>query len=91
MSRGVTYEQAAAILGCHFSNVAKLIHKGDLTSTGKRGASLDRSKLRLSPNAALLTEQPRPPGQPASISGWTFAPIRTTSGCRLGRWPSCWA
>ena len=38
MSEGVTYEQAAAILGCHFSNVAKLIRKGDLTSTGKRGS-----------------------------------------------------
>jgi len=37
MSRGLTYEQAAAILGCHFSNVAKLVRKGELTSTGKRG------------------------------------------------------
>jgi len=47
MSDGVTYEQAAAILGCHFSNVAKLIRKGDLTSTGKRGASLSRAQARL--------------------------------------------
>ena len=39
MSDGLTYEQAATVLGCHFSNVAKLIRKGDLISTGKRGAS----------------------------------------------------
>jgi hypothetical protein len=36
MSPRLTYEQAAAILGCHFSNVAKLVRKGDLTSSGKR-------------------------------------------------------
>jgi hypothetical protein len=45
MSDGLTYDQAAAILGCHFSNVAKLIRKGDLTSTGKRGASLSREQV----------------------------------------------
>jgi excisionase family DNA binding protein len=45
MSDALTYEQAAAILGCHFSNVAKLIRKGDLTSTGKRGASLSREQV----------------------------------------------
>jgi hypothetical protein len=28
----VTYEQAAAILGCHVSNVPKLIRKGQLTA-----------------------------------------------------------
>ncbi len=42
MPDGLTYEQAAAILGCHFGNVAKLIRKGDPTSTGKRRASLTR-------------------------------------------------
>jgi excisionase family DNA binding protein len=45
MSDGLTYEQAAALLGCHFSNVAKLIRKGDLTSTGTRGASLSREQV----------------------------------------------
>ena len=45
MSDGLTYEQAAAILGCHVSNVAKLVRKGDLTSTGKRGASLSREQV----------------------------------------------
>jgi hypothetical protein len=35
MPDGITYQQAAAILGSHFSNVAKLIRKGDSTSTGK--------------------------------------------------------
>ena len=33
MLHGLTYEQAAAILGCHVSNVAKLIRKA-LTSRG---------------------------------------------------------
>ncbi len=28
----LTYEQAAEILGCHVSNVAKLVAKGDLNS-----------------------------------------------------------
>ena len=45
MSQGLTYEQAATILGCHFSNVAKLIRKGELTSTGKRGGSQSREQV----------------------------------------------
>jgi len=45
MSDGLTYEQAAAMLGCHVSNVAKLIRKGDLTSSGQRGASLNREQF----------------------------------------------
>ena len=61
MSDGLTYEQAAAILGCHFSNVAKLIRKGDLTSTGKRGASLNRSRSRPWPSAGCRASgQSRP-------------------------------
>ena len=31
MSDGLSYERAAAILGCHVSNVAELIRKGELT------------------------------------------------------------
>jgi len=30
----LTYQQAADVLGCHVSNVAKLIRKGELTSRG---------------------------------------------------------
>ncbi len=45
MSHALTYEQSAAILSCHMSNVAKLVRKGELTSTGKRGASLDRAQV----------------------------------------------
>jgi hypothetical protein len=45
VSQRLTYQQAAAILGCHVSNVPKLICKGDLTSTGKRGASLNREQV----------------------------------------------
>ena len=65
MSDGPTYEQAAAILGCHFSNVAKLIRKGDLTSTGKRGASLSREQVealaerRAAERAARRARSPR--------------------------------
>ena len=65
MSDGLTYEQAAAILGCHFSNVAKLIRKGDLTSTGKRGASLSREQVealaerRAAERAARAARPPR--------------------------------
>ena len=61
----ITYEQAAAILGCHFSNVAKLIRKGDLTSTGKRGASLNREQVealaerRAAERAAKAARPPR--------------------------------
>jgi excisionase family DNA binding protein len=41
----LSYSDAAAFLGCHVSNVAKLVAKGELTSTGKRGASLDRPQV----------------------------------------------
>ena len=76
MSDGLTYEQAAAILGCHFSNVAKLIRKGDLTSTGKRGASLSREQVEALAERRLPSERPGPPGHPASTSALTFAPTR---------------
>ena len=33
VARWITYTQAASILDCHFSNVAKLIRTGDLTSS----------------------------------------------------------
>ena len=65
MSEGVTFEQAAAILGCHFSNVAKLLRKGELTSTGKRGASLHRQQIealaarRAAASAAMATRSRR--------------------------------
>ena len=72
MSQGLTYEQAAAILGCHFSNMAKLIRKGDLTSMGRRGASLSRS--RPWPSVALLSKLPTRPGHRASTSVLTIAP-----------------
>ena len=45
MSPWVTYDTAAAILGCHVSNVPKLIRKGELTSTGKRGVCLNRKQV----------------------------------------------
>ena len=45
ISRGLTKSRQPQSLGCHCSNVAKLIRKGDLTSTGKRGASLSREQV----------------------------------------------
>jgi hypothetical protein len=53
----ISYKQAAAILGCHVSNVAKLAAKGELTSSGKRGGSLDRERVRRSPYAVPSSEQ----------------------------------
>ena len=49
MSDGLTYAQSAAILGCHFSNVAKLIRKGDLTS--RENAELPWIAIRSRPRA----------------------------------------
>ena len=45
MSEWVTYQQAAYILGCHVSNVPKLVARGELTSTGKRGRSFARDQV----------------------------------------------
>jgi hypothetical protein len=45
LSQGLTFEDSAAILGSHFSNLAVLIPKGDPTSTGKRGGSLPREHI----------------------------------------------
>lgn len=42
---GITYTKAATILGCHVSNVPKLIAKGELTSSGTRGASFAREEV----------------------------------------------
>jgi excisionase family DNA binding protein len=41
MSAWITYAEAADVLGCHVSNVPKLIHKGHLKSQGRvRSGSL---------------------------------------------------
>lgn len=45
MTTWVTYAEAAEILGCHVSNVAKLVEKGQLNSSGQRGASFDRNQV----------------------------------------------
>ena len=61
----ISYQQAAAILGCHVSNVAKLAAKGELTSSGQRGGSLDREKVealglrRAEERAARAARPPR--------------------------------
>jgi excisionase family DNA binding protein len=46
MAEWVTYAQAAELLGCHVSNVAKLVAKGQLQSRGYvRDGSLDRADV----------------------------------------------
>jgi hypothetical protein len=45
----ITYERAASILGCHISNVPKLIRKGELTSSRRSSRrnllSLDQAEV----------------------------------------------
>ena len=61
----ISYTQAAAILGCHVSTVAKLAAKGELTSSGQRWGSLDREKVealalrRAEERAARAARPPR--------------------------------
>ena len=66
MSHALTYAQAAAILECHLSNVAKLVAKGQLTSRGQvRDGALDRPEVealaerRAAKRAAKTTRSPR--------------------------------
>lgn len=59
MSEWVTYAQAAEILGCHISNVPKLVSKGQLTSRGRRGASFDRDRVEQLALARASTRRPR--------------------------------
>ena len=65
-SRRITYEQAADILGCHVSNVPKLVAKGLLTSSGQRGGSLDRLEVEVLASrrdAERDAREKRPPRQ----------------------------
>ena len=41
----ISHDHAADILGCHPSNVSRLVTRGLLTSTGERGASLSRQQV----------------------------------------------
>jgi excisionase family DNA binding protein len=59
MATRVTYFEASAILGCHVSNVAKLVAKGELTSTGRRGASLDREQVEALAERRVAERQAR--------------------------------
>lgn len=63
MSQQVTYVEAAEILGCHLSNIAKLIRKGELTSTRRRKGALLRAEVEtLAERRRMAREQlvPRP-------------------------------
>lgn len=65
MSEWVTYQQAALILGCHVSNVPKLVARGELISTGRRGRSFSRAQVedlarrRAAENEARTARPPR--------------------------------
>jgi hypothetical protein len=79
MSQGLAYGQAAAILGCPLSNVDKLIRRGGLISTGKRGASLNRRQVEALVERRAAERAAKATRHPVGISVWTFAPTMTTS------------
>jgi len=62
----ITYAEAAEILGCHYSNVPKLIRKGHLTSRGRVGdGALDRSEVEaLAERRRLASENFAPKPKP---------------------------
>ena len=72
VSERVTYAEAAAILGCHFSNVAKLIRKGHLSSTRRRDGALLRADVEA---LALRRQQQRAkPRQGPTLRGVDHRP-----------------
>jgi len=73
---GLTYEEAAAILGCHFSSVAKPIRKGEVTSTGRRGASSNRAQVEALAERALPGVRPEPAGHPRKYQRLALRPHR---------------
>jgi len=85
----ISYNQAAAILGCHVSNVAKLVAKGELTSTGKRGASLDLAQVEALGERRAAEREERAARLPSRISGSIIAPTKCTNGCHPARSRSC--
>jgi hypothetical protein len=69
----ITQIQAAEILGCHVSRVAKLVAKGELVSRGRHGrASLDRDQvLEL---RAKRVERAKAPKKPPRTRTGRFEP-----------------
>ncbi|ROR91145.1 helix-turn-helix domain-containing protein [Nocardioides aurantiacus] len=81
----ITHRQAAALLGCHPSNIAKLVEKGQLTSTGMRGpgvGTLDLVEVVQLREERIKAEQqrrwrydridPRPQGPPAELGDFEW-------------------
>jgi hypothetical protein len=85
----ISYEQAAVILGCHCSNVAKLIRKGELTSTGKRGASLSREQVEALAERRTAELAARAARSPRKYQRVDPRPTVTTSVSPSPRLPSC--
>ena len=67
MSGWITYQQAAAILGCHISNVPKLVAKRHLQTRGyKQKSNLDRAEVEALAERRRAEGQRRILRQPAS-------------------------
>jgi excisionase family DNA binding protein len=59
MTDRVTYAQAAEILGCHVSNVPKLVRRGHLTSTRRREGALERRQVEQLAEARRIEQEAR--------------------------------
>lgn len=81
----ITHAQAAALLGCHPSNIAKLVKKGHLTSTGLRGpgvgtldldevVQLREERIKAERERRLRYDRvdPRPQGPPAELGDFEW-------------------
>jgi hypothetical protein len=94
MPEWVTQTEAAAILGCHVSNIPKLLRKGILTSrkaTRRSLPSIDRGEVeawadRRSRERDMRASRPR-----ARINALAIARTRITSGFPPARWGCFWA
>lgn len=91
----ITHAQAAALLGCHPSNIAKLVKKGRLTATGVRGPdpSLELDEVVQLREERIKAEQerrlrydrtdPRPHGPPAELGDHDWLSVEQVAQ-RLG-------
>lgn len=96
MVERITHAQAAALLGCHPSNIAKLVKKGHLTATGVRGPdpSLDLDEVVQLREQRIEAERqrrlrydrvdPRPQGPPAELGDHEWLSVPQVA-LRLGR------
>lgn len=92
----ITHAQAAALLSCHPSNIAKLVKKGRLNSTGMRGpgagtldieqvVQLREERLQAEAERRLRFDRtdPRPQGPPPELGDHDWL-TPDQAGARLG-------